>query len=178
MLKTYKESEAAWVEGVPKIYDAASAARIEAPSAKTYDTATAAWVDRLVRDNIITELAFSFGNGGGYMVSPDKRTITFTFKQGSLGVDSASLQWEGKERTDGILIGSFETADATLDPDVYFYYQGEQVLATKLRTQDNNLFGIPYSGAVDKIWINIVPYNACTFSLVNLWFGQALKFEV
>lgn len=177
MIKAYKESEAAWVENVPKIYDAATAARIEAPSAKTYDATTASWVERLVLDNYFTELAFNFSHGGRYSVSADKLTASFTFKSGTTGTDHASIKWEGKEKTGAVLAGSFETDDTDIDPDVYFYYQGEQVLSSKLRTQSGNLFAISSEGAVDEIVINIVPYRACTFSLTNLWFGQQLKFN-
>lgn len=180
MIKAYKESAAAWVENVPKIYDTATASRIDAPSAKTYDTATAAWVERLVLDNYFTEYAFSLLNGGSYTVSEDKRTISFNFKASSYGlVDSASLIWKGKPVTNGLFLGSFESSDENTDPDVYFSYMGQQVRATKLRTQDNNLFAINCEGlTVDEIVINIVPYNPSTFSLINLYFGQALKFEI
>ena len=179
MIKTYDTASNAFIEKVPKIYDATAGAWVEAPSVKTFDANQNAWIERLVLDNYFKELAFSFNNGGGYSVSTDKRMITFDFRSGSFGTDSASLVWEGKEVTDGVFIGEFATNNADLNPDVYFYHKGNQVLATKLRTQDNYLFGILCSGlTVDRIYVNIVPYRNCTFSLINPYFGKSLKFEI
>jgi len=178
MIKTYDTASNAFVERVPKIYDETAGAWIEAPSVKTFDEDQNAWIERLVLDNYFTELAFSFTNGGSYSVSTDKRTITFNFKS-NYGTDNATLVWEGKEVTDGLFLGSFSTDNEDVNPDVYFYYQGSQVLTSKLRKQENNSFGINCEGlTVDKIVIQIIPYEACTFSLINLYFGQPLKFEI
>lgn len=181
MIKTYDSQSQAFVEHPLKIYDEAAGAWAEAPSAKTYDTEAAAWVERLVRDNYFTKYNFDFTNGGGYTVSEDKKTISFDFKASGYGtVDHASLQWKGREVVNSVFVGEFTSSEASTNPDVYFYYKGTQVLASKLKTQDNNLFGIAYEGAVDEIVVNIVPlpYTACTFSLINPWFGQELKFEI
>ena len=180
MFETYDTTKNAYVEHVGEYYDTNEKAWVEVPSAMTYDTNEKAWVERLDLDNYFTEYAFSLLNGGSYTVSADKRTITFNFKSSSYGlVDSASLIWKGKPVTNGLFLGSFETSDENTDPDVYLSYQGQQVRATKLRTQDNNLFAINCDGlTVDEIVINIVPYNPSTFSLINLFFGKALKFEI
>ena len=87
-------------------------------------------------------------------------------------------KWEGKEVTNSVFMGEFESSDSNTNPDVYFYYKGSQVHHSKMRTQDNNMFGIPYRGPVDMIYVNIVPYTASTFSLIRPWFGKNLKFDV
>lgn len=177
MIKTYKASAAAWVETPPKIYDTATASRIEAPSAKTYDEPTAAWVEHLDLYHYFTLLAYSFNSGkGGYVVNNDGKNVEFTFGYGNTA-DHASLVWEGEAITDSVFMGEYWTDSTYLDPDVYFYYQGAQVLTSKLKTQSGNLFAIPYSGSVDKIIINIAPYSACEFRLIEPWFGKKFKFD-
>lgn len=180
MFETYDTTKNAYVEHVGEYYDTNEKAWVEVQSAMTYDTNEKAWVERLDLDNYFTEQVFTFQHGGSYTVSSDKRTITFNFKSGSYGtIDSASLIWEGKPVTDGLFMGSFETSDSNTNPDVYFYYLDQQVKTSKLKTQSDNIFAINCQGlTVDKIIINIVPYNASTFSLINLFFGKALKFEI
>jgi len=178
MIKTYKAAAAAWVETPPKIYDTATASRIEAPSAKTYDAPTASWVEHLDLYNYFRLLTYSFNSGqGGYIRSDDDKTVTFRFAQGNVGMDSAAIVWEGEEVTGSVFMGEYYSSSDTLNPDVYFYYKGEQVLATKLRSQEGTLFGIPYSGSVDMIVVNIVPYSPCEFRLIRPWFGKSFKFD-
>lgn len=179
MIKTYKASAAAWVETPPKIYDTATASRIEAPSAKTYDAATAAWVEHLDLYNYFRLLTYSFNSGqGGYTRSDDDKTVTFRFAKGNIAMDSAALVWEGEAVTNSVFMGEFYSSSDTLNPDVYFYYQGSQVHSAKLRSQEGTLFGIPYSGSVDKIVVNIVPYSPCEFRLIQPWFGKSFKFDL
>lgn len=178
MIKTYKAAAAAWVETPPKIYDPATASRIEAPSAKTYDAATASWVEHLDLYNYFRLLTYDFDSGqGGYIRSDDNTTVTFRFAQGSTGMDSVALVWEGDEVTNSVFMGEYDTSSDTLDPDVYFYYQGELVHSSKLRTGSGQLFAIPYSGSVDRIVMNIVPYSPCEFRLIRPWFGKSFKFD-
>lgn len=181
MLSRYDATQQAMVDcEFARKYDTAQNAFVDCEFVRSYDATEQAWIDRLELDNYFTKYVFSFQNGGGYTVSEDKRTINFTFKTGSYGgTDNASLIWTGKPVTNGIFLGEFASSDPDTNPDVYFYYQGQQVLATKLRTQENNYFGIYCEGlTVDQIVINIVPYNASTFSLINPFFGKALKFEI
>ena len=178
MLKTYDSTLQAYTDHPPKNYDTALSAWVDSPSAKTFDKELNAWVERLTLDIYIEKLAFSFVNGGGYTVSDDKRTIAFTFKSGATGVDHASLKWEGRPVEGGVFMGEFESSDSNLNPDVYFYYNGDQVHSSKMKTQSNNFFGIKYDGPVDMIYINIAPSVACTFSLINLYFGKRLQFDV
>ena len=183
MLKTYDETAAAFTEqNKAKYYDETAAAWVEAPSAKTYDTGTAAWVEHLDRFHYFQLLTYDFSSGeGGYIVNNDGKNVEFYFaKDSATGLlDHVSLVWEGEEAvTDSVFMGEFYTDDDHLDPDVYFYYQGTQVHSAKLRSQDGTLFGIPYSGSVDKIVINIVPYNPCDFWLISPWFGKSFKFDL
>lgn len=179
MIKTYKAAAAAWVETPPKIYDPATASRIDAPSAKTYDAATAAWVEHLDLYNYFRLHTYNFGSGqGGYTFSDDNKTVNFLFGQGSTTVDSVALVWEGEAVTNSVFMTEFYSTSDTLDPDVYFYYQGTQVHSSKLRTQGGTLSSIPYSGSVDKIIINIVPYSPCEFRLIQPWFGKSFKFDL
>lgn len=179
MLSRYDATQAARVdcEFIRK-YDTTQNARVDCEFVRAYDDTAAAWVDRLIRDNYFTIYTASFYNGGGYSVSEDKKTISFAFKRSGYGtVDSVSLQWKGREVVNDVFMGEFESSDSTINPDVYFYYEGRQVFTQKLRTQDNNLFGIAYEGAVDEIVINITPQTESTFSLINLYFGQELIFK-
>ena len=161
-------------------HDTTQNAWVDCEFARAYDTTQNAWVDKLDLDNYFTEYAFSLLNGGSYTVSEDKRTITFNFKSSSYGtVDSASLVWKGKAVTNGILLGETASSDPNTNPDVYFYYDGQQVKSSKLKTNSGDLIGIYCEGlTVDEIVINIVPYNASTFSIINPHFGKALKFEI
>lgn len=177
MFETYDTNLKAYVERTGQYYDTVKKAWVDVPSAMTYDTTERAWVERLNIDNFFTIYTCSFTNGGGYVVSADKESVTFTFKTG-VATDHASIVWEGnKPVTNSVLMGEYSSNDSSLNPDVYMYYQGTQVKTSKLKTQTDNLFAIPYDGSVDKIVINIPPSSACTFTLTGLWFGKNLKFE-